>query len=399
MKGKMLLTVGAILVAGLWVHPPRNVWCQSRPQLTLESEAAVLMDGITGRILLEKNPEKPFSPASLAKMMTLFLAFNAIKSEHVSFDEEVLISKKAWKMGGSQMFLEVGDRVKFIELIKGAAAISANDGALAIAEFLSGSEEVFVHQMNEEAQALGMKHTRFVNPHGLPREGQETSAMDMALLGLHYVREHPEALEFHTLPEYSYGGIKQKNWNPLLNRGEGVDGLKTGYLKNAGYHILLSAKKDSRRLIGVVMGAKTPENRHSDAVKLLRYGFKNFSTLTLVTEGDLVGKVKMPRGDPPELGLTAARTLVVTVPKGDEKSISLRKEIPPSVDPPITQGAVLGRLVLEGEGLSREAVDLVASQDVRLKSYAAYYGIGFVVVVGLSGFGLWWRRVRWRKRR
>ncbi len=112
-----------------------------------------------------------------------------------------------------------------------------------------------------------------------------------------------------------------------------------------------------------------------------------------------MGKVKMPRGDPPELGLTAARTLVVTVPKGDEKSISLRKEIPPSVDPPITQGAVLGRLVLEGEGLSREAVDLVASQDVRLKSYAAYYGIGFVVVVGLSGFGLWWRRVRWKKRR
>jgi len=248
------------------------------------------MDGITGQVLFEKNPEKEFSPASLAKMMTLYLAFDAVKRGGTRFDHEVTVSKKSWKMGGSQMFLEVGDKVKFIELIKGAAAVSANDGALAIAEFLGGSEEAFVHQMNEKAHTLGLKHTHFTTPHGLPRKGQQTCAIDMAYLGFHYISEHPDALKFHVLPEYTYRGIKQKNLNPLLNRGKGVDGLKTGYLKRSGYHILFSAKKERQRLVGVVMGAKAARIRNSDAVKLIEYGFKNFSTLRLTEEGEVVGK-------------------------------------------------------------------------------------------------------------
>ena len=161
-----------ILTAVVWFFSTVQGWGQTKPILTLQSESAVLMDGVTRQILFLKNPDKRFRPASLAKMMTLYLAFEAIKRGEAELDDEVTISKKAWKMGGSQMFLEVGDKVKFVELIKGAAAVSANDGALAIGEFLSGSEEVFVHQMNERAQALGMKNTRFVNPHGLPRDGQ-----------------------------------------------------------------------------------------------------------------------------------------------------------------------------------------------------------------------------------
>jgi D-alanyl-D-alanine carboxypeptidase (penicillin-binding protein 5/6) len=356
------------------------------------------MDGVTGQILFEKNAEKPFSPASLVKVMTLYLAFDAIKRGTVKFDQEEVISKKTWKMGGSQMFLEVGDRVKFIELIKGVASISANDGALAIAEFLVGSEEVFVHQMNEKAKALGLKHTHFVNPHGLHAEGQQTSAIDMAYLGFHYVHEHPGALEFHVLPEYTYRGIKQKNWNPLLNRGIGVDGLKTGHLTRVGYHFLFSAKKDSQRLIGAIMGAKTAKGRENDALKLLGYGFKNFSTLTLVKEGEVVGKVKVPKGDPPEVGLSAAKTLIVTIRKDLEKSDPLKKEVPSSANPPISQGDILGKLVLEGEGFPRKEINLVASQDVRFKSYTEYYVIGFAVVLGLFGFVFWKRRVLRKKR-
>ena len=399
MKRKgVVFVIGIFFMTILWLHPTWHVWCQSGPDLTMQSESAVLMDGVTGRILFKKNPEKQFPPASLVKVMTLYLAFNAIKRGTVKFDQEEAVSKKAWKMGGSQMFLEVGDRVKFIELIKGVAAISANDGALAIAEFLAGSEEVFVHQMNEKAKALGLKHTHFVNPHGLHAEDQQTSAIDMAYLGFRYIHEHPDALKFHVLPEYTYRGIKQKNWNPLVNRGMGVDGLKTGHLTKVGYHFLFSAKKDSQRFIGVIMGAKTAAGRENDALKLIGYGFKNFSTLTLVKEGEVVGKVKVPNGDPPEVALSAAKALIVTVRKDMEGSVPLRKEIPSSVNPPIGRGNILGKLVLEGEGFSRKEIDLVASQEVRLKSYTKYYIIGFAVVVGLLGFVFWKRRVPRKKR-
>jgi D-alanyl-D-alanine carboxypeptidase (penicillin-binding protein 5/6) len=358
------------------------------------------MDGTTGQILFEKNPEKQFPPASLIKVMTLYLAFDAIKRGNVKLDQEVVVSKKAWKMGGSQMFLEVGDKVKFIELIKGVATISANDGAVAIAESLTGSEEFFVYQMNEKARTLDLNHTHFVNSHGLYAKGQQTSAIDMANLGFHYIHDHPDALKFHSLPEYTYRGIKQKNWNPLLKRDKSVDGLKTGYLRRrAGYHFLFSAKQNDRRLIGVAMGAKNGESRDSDALKLLGYGFKNFSTITLVKEGDVVGKVKVPNGDPPELGLSATKTLILTVRKTLEGSIPLRKEIPSSVTPPITRGKILGKLVLEGEGFSRKEVDLVASQDVLPKSYTMYYVLGSAAMVGLLAFFYWRRRVPRKKRK
>ena len=399
MRRKGLIFIGTFFATILWLHPTWHVWCQSRPELTIKSESAVLMDGMTAQILFEKNPEKRFSPASLIKMMTLYLALDAIKRGNVEFDQEVLVSKKAWKMGGSQMFLEVGDRVKFIELIKGVAAISANDASLAIAEFLTGSEEVFVHQMNEKAHALGLKHTHFVNSHGLHAKGQQTSAIDMAYLGFHYIGEHPDALKFHALPEHTYRGIKQNNWNPLLKRDKSVDGLKTGYLRKAGYHILFSAKKDNQRLIGVVMGARNGESRDSDALKLIKYGFKNFSTVTLAKEGEVVGKVVVPKGDPPEVNLSAARTLTVTVRKDMEKSIPLKKEIPSAVNPPITRGKVLGKLVLEGEGFSREEVDLVASQDVLPKSHTKYYVLGSAAMVSLLAFFYWRRRLPRKNRR
>ena len=398
MGRKGLIAVEVVLVTMLWLHPIFHGWCQSQPVLTIHSESAVLMDGKTGQVLFKMDPEKQMSPASLVKVMTLFLAFDAVKRGSVKLDQEEVISKRAWKMGGSQMFLKVGDRVKFIELIKGVAIISANDAALAVAEFLAGSEEVFVHKMNEKANVLGLTHTHFVNCHGLHAEGQQTSAMDMAHLGFHYIHEHPDALKFHALPEYAYRGIKQKNWNPLLNLGKGVDGIKTGYLTKAGYHILFSAKRDDQRVIGVVMGAKTPESRENDALKLIGYGFKNFSTRTLVKEGEIVGKVKVPQGNPPEVGLSATKALLVTVPKDMEQPIPLRKEIPSSVNPPVSQGAILGRLVLEGEGFARKEIDLVATQDVRFKSHAMYYIIGFAAVGCLLVF-LFLKRRNPRKRR
>ncbi len=389
---------GILMLILPWIGFTPPGWCQADPILTLHAKSAVLMDGVTGQVLFAKNAEEPIPPASLTKMMTLYLAFDALKRGDITHDHEEVISKRVWKMGGSQMFLEVKDEVKFIDLVKGVATISANDGAMAIAECLAGSEEVFAHHMNEKAEDLGLKHTHFVNAHGLHAQGQETCALDMATLGFHYINDHPEALEFHSLPTYTYGDIEQKNWNPLLNRGKGVDGLKTGYLRRSGYHILFSAKRDGRRLVGAVMGAEKPQERDNDALKLIGYGFKNFSTQTVVTEGEVVETVKVPGGDPPELDLSAAETLIVTVPKDKADDIPLKKEIPSSVEPPVTRGKVLGRLLLEDEGFPRREVQLVASRDVRVKSYAPYYAAGFVAMGGLLTLTFWRRRTLRRKR-
>jgi D-alanyl-D-alanine carboxypeptidase (penicillin-binding protein 5/6) len=266
-----IILSGFLLMALILPTVGRTVGQEHAPP-AVRSGAAVLMERSRGEVIFEANPGQRFLPASLAKVMTLYLAFDALKRGDVHFGDTVVVSKRAWKMGGSQMFLEVGDRVAFGELIKATAAISANDGAMAIAEFLAGSEEAFVRSMNEKAASLGMRDTRFVNPHGLPRPGQYTTAADMARLGFHYVHAHPEALRYHVLPTVSYGGIKQRNKNSLLRRDPWVDGVKTGYLRASGYHIIFSVRRDGRGLIGVVLGADTVERRNNVALELIDYG-------------------------------------------------------------------------------------------------------------------------------
>jgi D-alanyl-D-alanine carboxypeptidase (penicillin-binding protein 5/6) len=371
--------------------------CKDEPSLELRSQSAVLMDEATGQVIFEKNPEIKLSPAGLVKMMTLYLAFDALKDGGVKPDQKVSISEEAWEMGGSQMFLEVGDEVPFLELIKGIAAISANDGSVAIAEFLEGSEEAFVRKMNEKARALGLKNTNFVNSHGLFAEHQYTTAYDTAILGLHYVRDHPDALGLHSIREYEYGGIKQKNWNRLLETDKRVDGLKTGYLSDAGYHILVSANEGEQRFIAVVMGADTSQQRDQDALKLLEYGFNNFTTKAVVRKGEIVAKVKVRKGTLSDLDLSAEDTVMITVSKDKGKNIPMEKGIPKFVTAPIVKGQVLGTLVVRGEGVPKKEVNLVATADVPAKSFTRFYQLGLLFVMGLLGLAVW--RIRTLKKR
>jgi D-alanyl-D-alanine carboxypeptidase (penicillin-binding protein 5/6) len=355
------------------------------------------MDGVTGQMLFEKNSEARYSPAGLAKMMTLYLAFDALKKGHAKPDQNILVSEEAWKMGGSQMFLEVGDEAPFIELLKAVAAISANDGSVAIAEFLEGSEEAFVRKMNEKAEALGMKNTNFVNSHGLFAENQYTTPYDTAILGFHYVKDHPDALTFHSIPQYEYGGIKQKNWNRLLEMDKRVDGLKTGYLSDAGYHIVVSAKDGEQRFIAAIMGADTSRRRDKDALKLLEFGFKNFTTKAIVRKGEIVGKVNVKKGELPDLDLCAEETVLVNVQKGKAENIPMEKEIPRFVTAPIVRGQVLGKLVVKGEDFPREEINLIATVDVPAKSMTRFYQLGLLIVIGLLGLAVW--RIRSLKKR
>ncbi len=362
--------------------------------LQCDARSAILMDGLTGQVLFEQNPDSKMAPASFVKIMTLFLVYDAIRAGQLKMDEMVTVSEKAWRIQGSKMFIKVGERVKVEDLIKGVAIASGNDACIALAEHLSGSEEAFVTKMNEKAKLLGLKDSQFRNSHGMPAEGQVTTAMDMATLSKRYIESHPESLAFHSTVEFEYNGIRQGNRNTLLQKNIGVDGLKTGHVEEVGYHLAATAKRDGQRMIAVVMGCDKMRKRGPEAQKLLEYGFKNFSTIEAVKKGATFGPVKVKRGKLNQVSLTAAEDARVTVAKGKESLVSVVPQLPPSVVAPIQKDQVLAKVLIQNEGKIAKEVSLLASSPVEkslIPPWPILAGIVFGVVV-LVGFGFWWFR-------
>jgi len=362
--------------------------------LQCDARSAILMDGLTGQVLFEQNPDSKMAPASFVKIMTLFLVYDAIRAGQLKMDEMVTVSEKAWRIQGSKMFIKVGERVKVEDLIKGVAIASGNDACIALAEHLSGSEEAFVTKMNEKAKLLGLKDSQFRNSHGMPAEGQVTTAMDMATLSKRYIESHPESLAFHSTVEFEYNGIRQGNRNTLLQKNIGVDGLKTGHVEEAGYHLAATAKRDGQRMIAVVMGCDKMRKRGTEAQKLLEYGFKNFSTIEAVKKGATFGPVKVKRGKLNQVGLTAAEDAKVTVAKGKENLVSAVPQLPQFIVAPIQKDQVLAKVLIQNEGKIAKEVSLLASSAVEkslIPPWPILAGIVFGVVV-LVGFGFWWFR-------
>ncbi|OGP63954.1 MAG: hypothetical protein A2170_08795 [Deltaproteobacteria bacterium RBG_13_53_10] len=352
------------------------------------------MDALTGHVLYEQNPQLRIGPASFVKILTLYLVFDAIRAGQLKMDEMVTVSEKAWRIQGSKMFIKVGDRVKVEDLLKGIAIASGNDSCVAIAEHMAGTEDVFVSKMNEKAVSLGMKDSKFMNSHGMPAEGQVTTAMDMAILAKRYMEDHPEAMPLHSTTEFVYNGIKQGNRNTLLYRNNGVDGLKTGHIEESGYHLLATAKREGQRMISVVMGCNKVSTRTRESLKLLEYGFRNFSTVEAVKKGTSFGPVKVKRGKENSVTLSAAETLWVTVPKGKEKSVSATPQLPPSVIAPIQKGQALAKIVVQNDGKVVMEARLISSSEIQ-KSRIPPWPVLVGIIVGLVvlGFaGLWWFR-------
>ena len=241
--------------------------------LRLTVHSAILMDMTTGRILLAHNADDPLPPASITKVLSLYLADEAVRDGKVRPTDPVKISRKAGRTGGSKMFIQAGSEIPLEELLKGMAVVSANDASVAVAEYIGGNVEGFVKQMNRKARELGMEHSVFKNPNGLPARGQFTTARDMMILASDYLRRFPESLNLHSQQYFTYHDITQRNRNSLLRRYPNADGLKTGWVIKAGYHIVATAKRGNTRLIAVVMGAKTPAIRARATEKLLDEGF------------------------------------------------------------------------------------------------------------------------------
>ncbi len=242
-----------------------------------EIQSAILMNMSNGRILYEQNADKPLQPASLTKVLSLFLAYEAMGQGKVHWSDPVVISPAARQADGSRMYVEAGERVPLEVLIKGMTVISANDASVAVAEHVAGNVDRFVERMNRKCGELGMTHSAFRNPNGLPAEGQYTTARDMLTLANAYLQRFPGSLALHSMRFYSYKNITQHNCNALLKKYPGVDGLKSGFVRAAGYHLIVTAQRGNTRLIAVVMGARNPEIRVRESRRLLDVGFQMLS--------------------------------------------------------------------------------------------------------------------------
>ena len=335
------------------------------PLFKIDAKAALLIDALSNQVIFEQNPHQQLAPASLAKLMTLYLAYDALQAGLVKADDEVLISKKAWETQGSKMFVEVGKRVELQKLLEGIASISGNDACIAVAEYLSGMEEIFVVKMNEKARSLGMTNSHFENVSGLPAEKQLTTASDIGILSYNYIKNHPEALPIHSIKKFTFSGITQHNRNGLLWLNEGVDGLKTGWIDNgAGFHLVATAQKEDQRFIAVVMGARDQRTRENEALKLLNYGFKNFSTVTVCNQDDPIETVDVWKGNANQVSLIAAEPGIVTVPAGEEEAITLIKKTPERISAPLSAGEQVGELEITLQGKLLKKIALVAQNEV-----------------------------------
>src|SRR4029453_7492563 len=295
---------------------------------------------------------------------TLYIVYDMIKNGKIKLTDEVYISKKAWETGGSKMYVELGSKVPLEEMIKGIAIVSGNDACVAVAEHISGSVEMFVKLMNETAQKLGMTNSHFDNPHGLPSAQQYTTAYDMAVLARRYVNDFPEALKIHSTLEYTYSGIRQDNRNTLLRKDPSVDGLKTGFVAEAGYHLLATAKRDERRLIAVVMGDKNRAIRAEEALKLLNYGYRNFAFVPLFTAGQVLYDLPVWKGQSNNLHIVPGEEGMIVVPAEAKNKLEYEPIVPKYVVAPIEKNQEIGKYVVKiGTNVIR-SIPLVAETDV-----------------------------------
>ena len=314
------------------------------PAPTVAASSYLLIDADSGKVLVEHNADTPLPPASLTKMMTSYIASMEILRGQLKESDEVLVSEKAWRMGGSKMFIEVGNRVPLIDLLRGVIIQSGNDASVAVAEHIAGSEEAFADLMNSHAQRLGMSNSHFENATGLPGENHVSSARDMAIMAKAIIEDDPEHYSLYKEKEFVWNGIRQPNRNLMLWRDSTVDGLKTGHTDEAGYCLVASAKRDDMRLISVVMGTASEQARAAETQKLLIWGFRFFETRHFYQPNQAVASARVWAGQESQVEAGLADGLVLTLPKGQADKLEASVTLDSMIKAPIAVGDVLGQV-------------------------------------------------------
>ncbi len=356
------LVFGAIIAASLY-----------RPAAALETQARqfILVDAGTGTALAEKNADEPMYPASMSKIMTLYIAFEHLADGRLTMEDAFTVSRKAWRMKGSRMFVEVNTRVTVGELLRGIIVQSGNDASIVLAEGLAGSEAAFADLMNERAAELGLDDTHFVNATGWPDPEHVTTARDIAELSRRIIMDFPEYYPLFAEKSYTYNGIRQGNRNPLLYRYDGADGLKTGYTQVSGHGLAASAKRGEQRLVLVVNGLEGVNVRAREAERLLDYGFRSFKTYVLFRAGDVVDEFDVWLGETDAVPLVVDSDVTVMMPRKARKEMVVRIVADSPIAAPVEKGAPVARLV-------------VSAPDVETREWPLAAGAS---VDSLSGFG------------
>jgi len=318
------------------------------PKVT--SKSYYLIDFSTDKVLSASAADEQLAPASLTKLMTAYVVFGALQSGRIRLDEPAHVSSKAWRTGGTRMFIELNSDVAIDDLVHGLLIQSGNDAAVALAEHVAGSVDAFVGEMNAAAQKLGMRNTVFKNPHGLPARGHYTSARDLAVLAKAIIEEFPDYYGIYAEREFSYNGIAQNNRNALLSRDPSVDGLKTGYTEAAGYCLVTSAQREGMRLIAVVLGAPSPRVRNDGAQKLLDYGFANFETHKLYSAGQELDNARVFGGEVEFARLGLTEDIYVTIPRGGYAKLAAKMDVLAQLAAPLVRGTAVGEVNISFDG-------------------------------------------------
>jgi D-alanyl-D-alanine carboxypeptidase (penicillin-binding protein 5/6) len=355
------------------------------PELDLKSY--ILIEPNTNTVIAEFNSTSEIEPASMTKIMTAYVAADQISNELIAVDDEVLISEKAWRMEGSRMFIEEGKRVSVSDLLKGIIIQSGNDASVAIAEYVGGTERGFVDLMNAYAGSLDMNNTNFKNSTGLPAENHFSSAKDLAILTSNLITKFPEIYSFYKEKQFTFNEIKQLNRNKLLWRDDSSDGVKTGHTNAAGYCLVGSAKRGDMRLITVVAGSDSDNNRFMASQRLLEYGFRFFATQKILNANQEYKQINIWGGVEKTLGLGVLEDISITLPRTSFKDLVVNYNYSNNIQAPIEIGQKIGTLEIVNNDEIVFSTDLVALQNIKAKGFFGRLWSKFVLWI-LSLFGM-----------
>ena len=346
-------------------------------ELIPNSKSGLLIEASTGKILYEKNKDDQLSVASMTKMVAQIIILKELRNKKINLDDIVTASRNASGMGGSQIYLEEGEKMNVSDLLKGISVASGNDATVAMAEFISGSEEKFVERMNKEVERMGLKNTHFENCTGLDSKNHYSSAYDMAMIAKELVTNYPEILNYSSIYEdYLRKGTSRKFWlvntNKLIRQYEGTDGLKTGHTDDAGYCIATTAKRGDIRLIGIVLGEKDSKVRNKEAMELMDYGFSNVKVKKLKNQGEIIKKISFKKGKPNYTIGVLDKALVTIEDSGSNSNYKLKEEYY-DAKLPIKKGDILGKVDALLDKKIVSSSNIISNSDVSMMSLFDYY--------------------------
>jgi serine-type D-Ala-D-Ala carboxypeptidase (penicillin-binding protein 5/6) len=363
-KRKFTLFLFFGLLVTLFQANAENAEIATPPPPPIAATAYILQDFHTGKVLAENNADAKLAPASLTKIMTVYVVFRELSNGHLHLEDMATISEKAWKTSGSRMFVELGNQVKVEDLLKGVIIQSGNDASVALAEHVAGNEATFADMMNQHAARLGMTNSHFKNSDGLPMEDHYTSARDLAILTTALIKEFPDYYRWFSQKEFTFNKITQQNRNQLLSRDESVDGVKTGFTDEAGYCLVASALREDMRLISAVMGAKSAKARANENQSLLNYGFRFFESHRLYQGKTPLNEARIWKGSSKTIPLGLAEDLYATIPRRQYKDLKAVITVDKKITAPVIEGAKHGsvKVTLKDEVIADK--DLIALKTV-----------------------------------